>query len=363
MIDVDQILTSEAQNPSLAPNSVGQGTSGSDNSEPSPLSPGLHFPHVIDSTILSTWRSCPQKAFRQYFQHWKPKGESVHLVAGGAFASGIEAARRAFYEQGASSGDSEAAGLKALIEKYGNFDCPPDSAKSLERVCGALEFYLDKYPLGADGATPITTITGTRGIEFSFAEPLEIKHPETGDPIIYAGRADMVAEFAGGVYGFDEKTTSSLGAQWHKQWEMRSQFTGYVWAGRRANIEMQGVIVRGVSILKTKYDHQQVVCGRSQYEVDRWESELYRSIQQMIQYFSEAKAMETIESSPPYQSAFPYNLDHACAEYGGCSFVPVCKSPNPEVWLPMYFEQKVWDPIGREELTPAQWNAKWARST
>ena len=60
------------------------------------------FPHAVDSTMLATFRSCPQKFFRQYVEHWKPKAESVYLVAGGAFASGIEAARRAFYEKGAS---------------------------------------------------------------------------------------------------------------------------------------------------------------------------------------------------------------------------------------------------------------------
>ena len=52
------------------------------------------FPLAVDSTMLGTFRSCPQKLYRQYLQHWKPRGESVHLVAGGAFAEGIEAAGR-----------------------------------------------------------------------------------------------------------------------------------------------------------------------------------------------------------------------------------------------------------------------------
>ena len=69
------------------------------------------FPQAVDSTMLATFRSCPQKFFRQYVEHWKPKAESVHLVAGGAFAAGIEEARRAFYEQGWWAQDSEAIGL------------------------------------------------------------------------------------------------------------------------------------------------------------------------------------------------------------------------------------------------------------
>ena len=58
------------------------------------------FPHSWDSTMLASFQSCPQKCFRTYLEHWKPKAESVHLVAGGAFARGVEVARKAFYEQG-----------------------------------------------------------------------------------------------------------------------------------------------------------------------------------------------------------------------------------------------------------------------
>src|ERR1700737_3359125 len=122
------------------------------------------FPHTVDSTILSTFRSCRQKFFLQYVQHWKPLAQSVHLVAGGAFASGIEAARNAFYVEEHPAEDAEAVGLAALIKHYGDFQCPDDSAKSLERMCGALEFYFAQYPLGADGANPITLANGRRGI-------------------------------------------------------------------------------------------------------------------------------------------------------------------------------------------------------
>ena len=130
------------------------------------------FPHTIDSTILASFRACPQKAFRQYIEHWKPRETSVHLVAGGAFAAGIEAARNSFYVENSTAANAEAAGLVALIRHYGDFQCPSDSAKSLDRMCGALEFYFAQYPLGSDGAEPITLPSGRRGIEFSFAEPL-----------------------------------------------------------------------------------------------------------------------------------------------------------------------------------------------
>lgn len=303
------------------------------------------FPHTFDSTMLGAFRSCPQKMFRTYVQHWKPKSESVHLVAGGAFAKGIEVARKAYYEQGLSQDDAIATGLHALLVAYGDFETPPDSAKSATRMAGALEFYFENYPLDGASATPIKFKDGKLAIEFSFAEPLDINHPVTGDPILYTGRADMIAEFCGGIFSVDEKTTSSLGASWGKQWEMRSQFTGYQWAAQRAGLNVQGTLVRGVSILKTKYDHLQHVTYRSPYEVERWYDQVHRDITRAIAMWEDGY--------------WDFSLDHACAEYGGCSMVNVCKSSSPESWLPMYFEQRVWDPLARKELSVAEWEASW----
>ena len=154
----------------------------------------------------------------------------------------------------------------------------------------------------------------------------------------------MVAEAYGGVYIYDEKTTSSLGQSWAKQWEMRSQFTGYCWAAREHGLNPQGVCVRGVSILKTKYDTQQVLTYRSPYEIDRWLEQTCRDIERMIDAWK--------------AGYWDYNLDHACSEYGGCAFTSVCKSSDPEAWLSTYFVPRVWDPLLREEVTLEAYNAR-----
>ena len=192
---------------------------------------------------------------------------------------------------------------------------------------------------------PVTFPDGRRGIEFSFAEPLPFHHPVTGDPILYTGRSDMVANFAGGIYVVDEKTTSSLGASWPRQWEMRAQFSGYLWALRRIGVEPAGAIVRGVSILKTKYDTMQAITYRSPYELERWEKQTCRDLARMQRMWEEGW--------------WDYALDHACAEYGGCSMTQVCKSSDPETWLPSYFEKRVWDPLLRKEMTVEEYEASW----
>jgi len=294
-----------------------------------------HFPEVIDNTLLSTFRSCPHKANLTYFHHYKPKVQSVHLHAGKAYASGLEAARVAFFQDGLPEEEAKAIGLKKLIEEYGNFECPPESAKSLERTCGALEYYFSVWPLSKDKAVPITLPSGKRGVEFSFIEPLEVIHPETGNPLLYSGRMDTVVNYAGGIFGEDDKTTSQLGAKWGDQWNLRSQFTGYCWGAQKAGIPLNGFLIRGVSILKQSFGSAEAITYRPQWQIDRWYEQVHRDLERMIKSWKEGY--------------FDMNLDHACADYGGCEYQQVCLAKDPSPWLEVNFTKRRWNPVTREE--------------
>lgn len=292
------------------------------------------FPSIWDASMLSAFRSCPHKFALTYLNHWKPKQESHHLHAGGAFASGLEATRRAFYEQHMSPEESLELGIADLLAAYGSFSPPEDSPKSASRMAGALEFYFSHWPLGADPATP--AVLGDRlGIEFSFAQPLPFNHPISGEPLIYCGRADQVVDFAGGVYVEDDKTASQLGASWSRQWDLRSQFTGYCWAARAAGIRVDGVLVRGISILKTKYDCAEAVTYRPAWQVDRWLEQTLRDIK---------RAQDCWEAG-----WWDWSLDHACTEYGGCNMRQVCLVQDPQPILELNFERRYWNPLTREE--------------
>src|SRR3990172_5087025 len=101
---------------------------------------------------------------------------------------------------------------------------------------------------------------GEFGIEFSFAAAIpEVKHPETGDPILFCGRFDQLAEYNKMLFVEDEKTTTSLGEQWRNNWDLDSQFTGYVWGAKQFGLPVVGAIVRGIGLLKTKTTHQEVI--------------------------------------------------------------------------------------------------------
>lgn len=294
------------------------------------------FPAVLDSTIIAAFRSCPRSAELAYILHWKPENISVHLHAGAAYAKGLEVAREEFFCNGKPAADAEAAGIGALMTAYGDFACPPDSPKSLERMAGALEFYFSQYPLDTDKAVPLELPGGKKGIEFSFAEPIDVLHPETGDPLLYCGRMDMICTYDGMVLGEDDKTASQLGASWPKQWDLRSQFTGYTWGAQRAaKVKLDGFLVRGVSILKTKYDTMQAITQRPQWQLDRWEEQLRRDVLRMIRCWEEGY--------------WDWNLDHACSEYGGCQFRQACLMRDPQMLLEQQFQRRAWNPITREE--------------
>lgn len=296
------------------------------------------FPEVIDSSMMASFKECPAKFQLQYISEWKPRGLSTHLHAGGAFAHGLERARRSFYEEDQSSDDSVAAGIGALLEFYGDH-VPPDFGsagnKTAIRMAGALEFYFANYPLNHENAYPVILPGGKRGIEFNYTYPLGIDHPETGQPILYTGRSDGIFQYAGGTYIFDDKTASQLGPTWAKQWKLRSQFSGYCWLAGQCGVKVDGVVVRGVSILKNSYGTAEDVSFRSEYMLGTWYAELLAWIAQMKECYR--------------TGIWVHNFDHACTNYGGCEFQDNCDMEDQAAWLARSHERKHWDPITRSE--------------
>lgn len=299
------------------------------------------FPLVWDNTMRSTFVACPRKFELEFLHHWKPQQQSIHLHAGAAWAHALEVARRSYYCENLSSEDSIAAGTTALITAYGDFPADPASPKSLNRLCEAFVYYWQAFPFDRDPAQPYVGATGPM-IEFSFALPFDtgsdpLLHPESGEPIIYAGRADMIATYAGAVSVYDDKTTSSLGASWAGQWDMRSQFTGYCWGASTYAIPVTQVIVRGICILKTKIDHAQAITHRSAFRIDRWHAQVKRDIRRAIECWREGY--------------FDYNEADTCSTYSGCVFKQPCMSPEPQPWLETAFVRRIWNPVTRTEET------------
>jgi hypothetical protein len=284
--------------------------------------------------MISTWKDCNKKFEYQYLLNQRASGSNVHLLAGGAFARGLETARRAFYEQGKSHEESVGIGLVNLIKAYGPEDF---DKKSWLRMSLALEAYFDRYNMETDVCQPLyigPREPGVRcyGIEFNFAIPLEIKHPETGDPILYSGRCDMLGTYGDGIYVVDEKTTEYLGGTWSSKWDLRGQFKGYNWAARLHGFNCQGAIVRGVAVRKAGgIDFAEAIIKHHEWQIEEWYEQLYRDINIMIGQWMMGR--------------FDYNFARSCE---WCDYTMICKAP-PELRSDMLrsqgFIHQEWNPL------------------
>lgn len=311
------------------------------------------FPSVIDSTMLSAL-ACHRRWRWSYEENYSPhEGKSIDLMAGAAFAKGAEIMRKCFLLGRASvivadprggepatfrfeceignAPEALECGIQALIYAYDSDTPDMGSVKTCDRMCGALEFYADRYPLGSPAHGEIPVINGKPGVEWNFAVPLPIAHPDTGEPLIFSGRTDMILDIFGGRYIEDDKTTKALGPTWSKQWDMRGQFVGYAWAARQSGLEIAGSIVRGISILKNGYDTQQMLVDQPDWKCEAW---LQASV---------AKLKHAIELYRAGLEIPAFNDE--CNSYGGCEFKKFCLVKDCEGWIADNCTERNWNPL------------------
>lgn len=310
--------------------------------------PGLSFPQVIDSTMRSDYVACKHKFFEAHILNLRGVEANVHLHFGGCFAKGLEVFRRSFWGAGIYRGrflQSFKLGAEAIIKAWGDaekFSTANISAihggganKTLEGCLDAYISFFEKYPPESDPITPLM-VNSEPAVEFSFALPIpHISHPETGGPILYAGRFDMLATYGtspNSVFVNDEKTTVALGATWANNWRLRGQLTGYAWGAEEYGYPIGGVIVRGVSILKRDIGHAFVLEHRHKFQIERWLHQLTRDVEAMIRSWNEGY--------------WDYAFDTACTNFGGCGYMDICKSEDQDTWRKKFIVSP-WDPLAK----------------
>jgi hypothetical protein len=298
------------------------------------------FPRVIDSTIRAEFVECPRKFYWSFLRKLGPLTPSTDLHAGGAYARGHEVIRKSYYVDGLPFPKALEQGILATVEYWGDFEPPANKqAKNLERVLGALVYYYDQWPVDRDYLKPHQW-TGGAGIEFTFSLPMELPHPTTGEPLIYAGRCDMIAEYNGQIWVYDDKTTTQLGPSWAEKWNLRGQFSGYAFAARQFGLPVAGAIIRGVSFLKNSYGHAEAITTRPEWLIDRWWEQLHRDVERAIISWQEGY--------------YDYNFSDACVGYSGCPFSKLCLVPDPEPWIEGSYGHRDWDPLAKDPVaTPS----------
>lgn len=295
----------------------------------------MTFPAYVDSTMRASFVACPAKFFAEYIMNRRHTSPSVHLNAGKAFAKGVEIARLSYWDKQLSEPEAILEGQLALFKSYVNAEQFADENKCLPRMLLALEAYFKKWGFGGDHFMPYKLSNASSALEFSFSIPIEdCRHPETGDPILYCGRFDWIAQHCetGALYAADEKTTSQLGATWPLQWRHRAQLTGYVWAGRQYGIDLQGALIRGISILKNDFGHAESLQIRTQFYIERWYQQIISDINRMIACYE--------------RNYFDFNFSDSCNSYSApCSYTDACSSSRYNDFLKANFEHHRWNPL------------------
>jgi hypothetical protein len=309
------------------------------------------LPIHIDSTMMTCFRSCPQKYFREFVQGYRPPGISIDLHAGACFAKALEEVRRQIWLNGKPLADALLMAQARFFTEWGDVEAPEwkRTAKTKDKVWEAVESYFAHYSPLTDHVRPYRAADGTPTLEYTFAIPLDFTaeegrlhsfplHP-SGDPFIYCGRFDMIGEYQGLPCVCDEKTTGgSIGRNWAYQWDLRSQFIGYVWACQQNGIDLDTVVVRGVAIQMTQIVHAEAIKVYSNSLVAKWHEQLRRDMWRLVRCHE--------------AGYFDYNLGDACTSYGQCPFLAVCASANPDTWL-QDFQISHWDPTERNPVSIA----------
>jgi hypothetical protein len=170
--------------------------------------------------------------------------------------------------------------------------------------------------------------------EFSFALPIPVTHP-SGEPFLYCGRFDVLGEYGGRITVMDDKTTGYFPSNWERLWMMRGQFIGYVWACQQLGYDTDDCIVRGTAIMKSGIDFRDCPITYPKHLIDRWFEELCLTAERIKQHYA--------------AGYWPYDFAEACSSYGGCPYMELCTSKEPEAWLNNY-QQRTWSPISMENF-------------
>lgn len=301
------------------------------------------LPIYIDSTMMSAFRSCPQRFYNEFVLNIAEHTTSPHLHAGAAFARGLDVARRAYWRDGCSDNAAIARGLCALWDYFGDYTPnDPRITKTWDRLSSAFVCYFDEYPFEDDHAKPLLLKDGSPCVEFSFSIPMGVRHP-SGEEFIFTGRMDMLATYLNSLAIVDEKTTTSLGASWSGKWDLRSQFLGYIYAARYYGYEVKYTLVRGIGLLKNEINYLETIIPTRDHLVERWHQQFMRDLHRMRECYTEG--------------VWDYDLGDSCNDFGGCPYKTLCLSANPEQWIPSY-STRSWNPLAldptetRKQLHP-----------
>lgn len=313
-----------------------------------------------DSTSLGALKKCPRYYQLSIVEGWRItprygwKSNTLHLRFGALYHRALE-----YYDHMRSAGhDHDDAMALALVDlAHGCVDRHIDeetgeefyeiwnpsgeldedkgklNSKTVPTLFRTVVWFLERFG-EKDPAQTIQLADGKPAVELSFRFEAGFKTQSTDEPILLSGHLDRVAEFAGGNYTLDRKTSKNqLNQRYFDSYNPHNQMSLYSIAGKiTTGVAIKGVIIDAVQITKTHSYFERGITSRTEGQLEEW-----------MQDFKHYVSLAEVYAGQRY---WPMN-DTACDNYGGCTFRRIC-SKDPRVrepFLKSSFHIEAWDPL------------------
>lgn len=310
-----------------------------------------------DNTSLVLLKECPRKYYYAIICGYRPKHKAAPLFFGGMFHKALEkydelrakgtehteaqvaAVRCAMLEtmhiapaHEAESADPETGEVtKIQVPEKVTLWVSDDPNRSRETLVRSVVWYTEHFK--NDVLKTYIFPDGTPAIELSFRFDLPINTPE-GDPYIYVGHIDKVAEMANQLWNVERKHTKrTLSSSYFASYTPNGQVTGYSFAGKVVlSHPVSGTIVDATQVAVGFNRHMRHIASRNSEQLDEW-------LVNTIHWIKMAEHYATSDY-------WPMN-EESCHKYSGCQFREVCsKSPsNRQGWLDAGFIKDPWNPL------------------
>lgn len=311
-----------------------------------------------DSTSLGALKKCPRYYQLSIVEGWRLtprygwKSNTLHLRFGHLYHRALE-----YYDHMKSAGwnHDDAMALAIVDMVHGcvdkhevegetfyevwnpNGELDEDKAKlnskTVPTLIRTVVWFLERFG-EKDPATTLQLANGKPAVELSFRFEAGFKTQSTNEPVLLSGHLDRLAEYAGGNYVMDRKTSkNALTSRYFEAYNPHNQMSLYSIAGRVVGeAQISGVIIDAVQITKGASSFERGITPRTAGSLDEWLVDFKHYVQ-----------LAEIYAAERY---WPMN-DTACDNYGGCTFRRIC-SRDPRVrsaFLKTDFHIEAWDPL------------------
>lgn len=338
----------------------------------------MNEPTLVDNTILTCVAQCDTKTILRHVLGMTTREQRATLVSGSSCHESIAAYFRtgdiAFaldvFEHGepctqcegtpVGTGCSRCNGSRRQTQGYrvwSDENLPPDDRLTYTALREILQIWYGNHPLGR-----LPFVPRAEWVEIGFAYPLT----DAGD-LVFCGRLDAIVsepDSVAEVRILDNKFTGALDGNFVRNFQMDSQFSGYLWAAQKTlGRKVLGGYVNAISTARlpsdpsrkcvthkvaysecrTLLDHakaQIFYVDRTPDKIESWRQtaiQLARKFQVLKQAFADRELISLAQQ----QGQFIYK---ACS---WCEAHDFCVSGRPTQFLDSLFTHQPWAPYER----------------